>query len=180
MDFWQQGVFHTVTKTHTWLPLHASLHAITQVPHCQRQSNRLPLSEPILLRRVQLEPLGALMEALSHWLLGNVEHSQIHTNICKQTHIPRHRKCCMQLVPKSYFQEGFGFFSCTNAELHHTNAHKFTYRYLPFSFLVIYWRKALMGKHTFTNVRVKSGSMIHYLFLFISLIRKWTVFQHVI
>lgn len=166
MDFWQQGVFHTVTKTHTWLPLHASLHAITQVPHRQRQSNRLPLSQPILLRRVQLEPLGALMEALSHWLLGNVEHSQIHTNICKQTQIPRHRKCRMQLVPKSYFQAGFSFFSCTNAELHHINAHKFTYQHLPFSFSVIYWQKALKGKHTFTNVGVKVVPSSISLFLF--------------
>ncbi len=76
----QQGVFLTVTKPHTWLPLHTSLHAITQ-------SHRLPLSAH---RAVQCA-VGAIRRlngstfpsALRHcWPLTN---AHIHTETHKDT-----------------------------------------------------------------------------------------------
>lgn len=63
--FWQQGAFLTITKPHTWLPLHtiALSHTLTG-----SHSSCLSLSQPIMPCRVQLELSDTLMEALSHSL----------------------------------------------------------------------------------------------------------------
>ncbi len=130
----QQGVFLTITKPHTWLPLHTSLHAITQ-SHC------LSLSQPIMLCSMQLEPPDTIMEALSHPLKGIVDHFQMrtHTHTHVQTHSERqprkqHTHTARALCPGLYkitdhfnhLLSDSGQFIFSNVTKAHTHTHTHT------------------------------------------------------